>query len=81
MEEFLSAETDEEVVVVAAKIDIILINVWLGNFKLDHFPSILLVDCKANTLFEISKCYKKIFISSCLEPEERIHYIKKSKIE
>jgi hypothetical protein len=78
METFLSAQTDQELVEVTAKIEMILINSWLGNYKLEHFSSILVVDCSPQTLFEISKFYKKIYISSCLKPEQRLNYVRKT---
>ena len=41
MEKFLSASTEEELVEVAAKIEMILINVWACKWKLEDFPTLI----------------------------------------
>jgi hypothetical protein len=55
MESVLSGESDEDLVQVAAKMEIILIYAWLGGQCLNNYPSILLVNCQAGTLLAISK--------------------------
>ena len=78
MDKFLSADTDEELVEVAAKLEIIFINAWLGNYKLERFPSILILNCTAKTLFDISKNYKNIKISSLRnQDDEKVYFVKK----
>ena len=69
MENFLFAATDVEIVEVAAKIEMILINVWACRWKLEDFPTLTCVQCNSNTLFEISKYYKKIQISGTITRE------------
>ena len=64
METFLSADNDDDLAVVASKIEIILINSWLGFYDLSAFPTILVANCKAQTLLAISKFYKNLKISS-----------------
>ncbi len=60
------------------KIEMILINVLACRWKLEQFPTIILVDCNSRTLYEISKCYKKIKMSRGITRENnRINYVKK----
>jgi hypothetical protein len=81
MEKFLSAANDDELAEVSAKIEMILINVWACRWKLEQFPSIIIVDCNSKTLHEISKCYNKIKISGGITRENnRINYVKKLKL-
>ena len=68
------AKNDEELVEVAAKIEIILIHSWLGIFDLKKFPSILVVNCRGATLLEISKFYKSISISSMNYQKHQIFF-------
>ena len=78
MEKCLSASTEEELVEVAAKIEMILINVWACKWKLEDFPTLICVQCYSNTLYEISKHYKKIQISGTITRENvSISYVKK----
>jgi hypothetical protein len=76
MEEFLYADTDEKLVEVVAKIEVILINSWLGLYNLSMFPSILCVDCRGETLLEISKFYRNLYISSLNYQKEFLIYEK-----
>ena len=81
MEKFLSANNDDELAEVASKIEMILINVWACRWKLEDFPTITIVHCDSDTLFKLSKCYKKIKISGGITRENvLIHYVKNKKM-
>jgi hypothetical protein len=76
MEKFLYADTDEKLAEVVAKIEVILINSWLGLYNLSMFPSILCVDCRGESLLEISKFYRNLYISSLNYQKEFLIYEK-----
>ena len=49
MEKFLSADTDVELVKVAAQFEMILINVWACRWKLEDLPKLTCVQRNSNT--------------------------------
>ena len=77
MEQFLSATNNEELVEIAARIEMILIHVWFSKWDLKQFPSILAVNCNSDTLYEISKFYKNIKISGKITRDKtKVFYTK-----
>ena len=66
---YLYKNEDEQLVEMAARFEAILINSWLFKWKLNQFPSILIVKCNTQTLMEISKNYKAFKISGAKSRE------------